>query len=276
MDEINLDFVIRLLDKHRYTLRDSSSESIERLGEICDTPNKRSLIDDLLLRFDYIDSDIYELMLLDIAHYIANNYNAEDTVIAAITFDESTDSSQRVLNQLHLPLDKAGYDCNFLLTKNRFQLIQHSKRPKAVIVDEFIGTGDTVLNRVKSMNGWQTSGIDVEFCFMAGLSDGINKVKNKGIKIYCPWIVNKAITDYYKDEELESMKKAMNELEETLASQINFTALDRYHFGYKGSEALFCSRGYNIPNNVFPIFWWKKDSLNKDIDPIFKRHQDGY
>ena len=131
------------LDRHERILKDVSESALERIASICDTPEKVHLMDDLLHRFHFIEHDIYGLMLSDIARHIATNYNAKETVIAAITIDEPADSSQRVLNDMHVPLTGAGYDCDYLMTRNRFQLIQKAKRPKAVVVDEFIGKVNT-------------------------------------------------------------------------------------------------------------------------------------
>ena len=42
------------------------------------------------------------------------------------------------------------------------------------------------------------------------------------------------------------------------------------------SEALFCRKSKNVPNNVFPIFWWKRYADNSDRKTLFIRSQSGY
>ena len=46
----------------------------------------------------------------------------------------------------------------------------------------------------------------------------------------------------------------------------------RYKFGYEKSESLFVLENSNIPNNVFPVFWWpfNLEGERKRIT-IFKR-----
>ena len=60
--------------------------------------------------------------------------------------------------------------------------------------------------------------------------------------------------------------KAMEDLEAKLKENVSGRRLQ--NFGYKKSESLFALESNNIPNNVFPIFWWtrlKDDTLRKTL-----------
>jgi len=45
--------------------------------------------------------------------------------------------------------------------------------------------------------------------------------------------------------------------------------LNQYHLGRKESESLFWIRNRSIPNNVFPIFWWKLNKKKSSRKPLF-------
>ena len=42
-----------------------------------------------------------------------------------------------------------------------------------------------------------------------------------------------------------------------LKPKIGKMKLKNYFLGYGESEALYFSEEYRVPNNVFPIFWWR-------------------
>ena len=48
------------------------------------------------------------------------------------------------------------------------------------------------------------------------------------------------------------------------------------NFGYNHAEALYCRKYGNIPNSVFPIFWWKQYKDGSPRSPLFVRVQHGY
>ena len=81
--------------------------------------------------------------------------------------------------------------------------------------------------------------------------------------------LKKGISDFYHEEDLEIKKNIMLTLESKL---LKGRKSDYFPFGYKKSESLFSIESYNIPNNVFPIFWWEKTE-NGYRNTMFKRVQ---
>ena len=49
-----------------------------------------------------------------------------------------------------------------------------------------------------------------------------------------------------------------------------------HHLGYGQAESLFCRKNKNVPNNVFPLMWWKQYADHTHRNTLFVRLQEGY
>jgi hypothetical protein len=85
----------------------------------------------------------------------------------------------------------------------------------------------------------------------------------------CIWL-SRGISDAYVGDTLVERTQSMIELEALLAESFRGRKLSLYNFGYRRSEALYSLEAYNIPNNVFPIFWWPSLKSGKPRNTMFK------
>ena len=97
---------------------------------------------------------------------------------------------------------------------------------------------------------------------LAGMKQGLDKLRGEvgADHVHCGIELQKGITEAIPQAERNRAIEAMLELESRLLPprRIPRHADDiSYNFGYGQSEALFWIEGANIPNNVFPIFWWE-------------------
>ena len=116
----------------------------------------------------------------------------------------------------------------------------------------------------------------MHFVIAAGMEHAINMLKENGVDIYCSYTVNRGVTDRYAVGQVEGKLALMAELESHLAERVNQTELAQYHFGYRQSEAIFTRKNRNVPNNVFPLFWWKCDNRGNSRYTLYNRVQEGY
>lgn len=127
-----------------------------------------------------------------------------------------------------------------------------------VLVDDFIGTGETALAAVDYIHELVPTLKDnsqiIVFSIVA-LRKGIECLANAGVKTYCAIEKKKAISEEFGNNERASAISIMQQIE----SKLN-KLKDDYRFGYKGSEALVSME--RCPNNTFPIYW-----LTKNIAP---------
>lgn len=127
-----------------------------------------------------------------------------------------------------------------------------------VLVDDFIGTGETALAAVDYIHELVPALKDnsqiVVFSIIA-LHKGIECLNNIGVKIYCSIEKRKAISEEMTGNDRVEATAIMQKIESKL-KKLN----EDFRFGYKGSEALVSME--RCPNNTFPVYW-----LTKNIAP---------
>lgn len=132
----------------------------------------------------------------------------------------------------------------------------NSKKAILLLVDDFVGTGDTA---IKAVDFLVDKGVDKEriivFTLIA-LERGVKNLTDQGIKIVAGKIMDRGISDYYKDPSIVKKKiKKMQEIEK------GFDLGDKFKLGYKESEALVAT--IRTPNNTFPVFWKNRKNLDR-------------
>lgn len=276
----DFDSVMQLYSQQSWII-DREHSLVELLLSAKDSERK-NLIIELLLRFNFLNTKNFARYLDLMTNYIINEsgFKKDRTAIASITvLDDEADSSQKILDNLKMPIHKAGWgDVKFI---NKFGAIgKHFKKGKnqIVCVDEFVGSGKTILNRIKTLNENLGGDFELKFCFVAGMKHGIELIEESGYEVFCPLQMNKGITDYYVNEELEVKKSLMHELELGLKKDINGKNIKTYSFGYNEAEALYSLEGNlgNTPNSVFPIFWWPQYVDGKPRNNLLYRFEEGF
>ena len=256
------------------------SKEVEELINFCDNHDSQKLIFDLLERFIYLDQDNYNLLLNNCVEFIFDflNYEEQRTQVLALAFDDEADSSQAVLHSIKHKICKKGW--NQFATVNKFGAgIKHFNKGKnqIIIVDEFIGSGKTVKNRIDYLSKNITGNFEYHCLFISGIESTVNRLNSEGYNIFCALPLKKGISEYYLLDELKEKETQMLELELKLSQKINNKPLYDYSFGYGGAEALYSMEGCggNTPNSVFPIFWWNKDFSQNQRNTILTRYELG-
>ena len=260
---------------------DQDTSAFDELVAICDTEEKYSLLDELLSRFYYMDDEDYQNRVGQIAdHIIRMKYDPSKTVIMAMAHDHETDGSQDVLNVLQVALILKGYN-GFATDSRMDQKVDKNHYKKGirnyVIVDDFVGTGRTALKRYQSfVSTLNKSDIHVSFCIVCGMKFGVEYCHHNRMPLFCPVQLEKGLSGYYKGFELSVKVYTMKELEMNLAEKNGDLELATYTMGWGQAESLYYREGHNVPNNVYPIFWWKMYRDGSPRKTLFYRRQYGY
>jgi len=149
---------------------------------------------------------------------------------------------------------------------DNFALIEKSFNPKndlLILVDDFIGSGRTANDILKSIfKNTKFNSDNVIILSLVAQEIGINSIYNTNrVVTFFKHLKKKAISDFYKGNELkEKMNKSIS-MEETIKIP------KKWSLGYEKSEAL-VSIMNKSPNNTLPIFWYETKTM---IAP-FKRH----
>lgn len=247
---------------------------------LCETAEHKKLIIQLLNDFHYLDLKVLGNFLSLIADYIVTDsgFSQDTCQIAAITYDDEADSSQKVLDYIKMQLFEQGWDDP--QTVNRYgATIKNYKegRKQIIFIDEFVGSAQTILGRIKILKNDIKEDFDLKFCFIAGMDYGIKRIEEQGYEVFCPLRLPRGISERFKDKDLEQSISNMKDLESKLAQKINDYELSNYSFGFNGAEALYSLDGckWNTPNSVFPIFWWPKLFDNKPRQTLLTRFERG-
>lgn len=281
LDQYNKCFEL-LLKYERIVVRalNQDTKALEELVKICDTEEKFLLIDELLSRFYYMDDEDYQKKIALLAdHIIRMKYEPKKTVIMAMAHDHEIDGSQDVLNALQVALIIKGFDG--FATDSRMDKPVKNHYNKGirnfVIVDDFLGTGRTAEKRYRSfVNDINKNDIHISFCIVSGMKFGVDYCHGKNMPLFCPLQLEKGLSGVYSGFELSQKTFVMKTLEMNLADKIGELELSDYSMGWGKAESLFYREGHNVPNNVYPIFWWKQYRDGKHRNTLFFRRQNGY
>jgi hypothetical protein len=118
---------------------------------------------------------------------------------------------------------------------------------KIILVDDFIGTGETVLSCLKRAELKNINKDKIIILSIAAMADGIKKINNYGVNVFCYKILDKGIASIYDIEIKNKYYKIMRNIEN------KYNIPENISLGYGHSEALV--KLCRTPNNTFPIFW---------------------
>jgi hypothetical protein len=274
----NLFRKLRILFTEIDWLCDSEAKFLE-LWNLCSNQQQQDLIIELIHNFLYITSRDLNRCGEMISDQVINKWrlNPSQSILIAFAENDKPDGSQALLQSIK---GKFAYidgwsENNFVnkLTAGAYKL---KNGDTAVLVDDFVGSGNTAYRKINwLLNTLKKRGVTLGKIFMVALAT-MEQAKNVVLiaipndnYFSCNWL-RRGISDAYNGTELTIKTQLMRDLEDMLHDTFYTYKLTTYNFGFKRSEALYNLEAYNIPNNVFPIFWWPVLKSGKKRNPIFK------
>lgn len=261
----------------KYPWLEGKDDALMELLTFCPTPEARELVIDLISRIDYLEHKRFVDSVSQLSEYIIKEWieDPSKTQIVAATFDADPDSAQYVLYLLKPILAKKKIE-GIRLVNNVNQSVKNiAKYPHVIFIDEFIGSGITAHKRCKVYSDEYERVLkskkkdvvpSVKFCCITGMAQGLNHIDSKGFIAYAHNVLRKGISEYFEASEREAALDIMHEMESMLDQNEKFEAL-----GWGGAEALYYAEDLNIPNSVFPIFWWNKLKNGEERNTLFTR-----
>ena len=240
--EYNLFF--ELYQKQPWLLRDDRKDGLELLlDDHCHDLDEQALVCDLLHRFKFLDSSQCEPYLKAMVNQIVTVWQLSETntQIVAMTADTEGDSAQAILQTLKPMFQQRGWHAH---TANKLEAARGrnfkniARFPNVVLVNEFSGTGRTVLSRVRSLRNLLAdapNGFTIQVCLLASMEDALRSIRNEGVDAFASTTLQKGISQHYDGNDLATARDRMLRLESQLASQIDDTPLPS--FGYGQAEA---------------------------------------
>lgn len=271
--------LLRLFEKQPWLADNEKENALLDILDECPNFDYQELLFELLENFHYMNSDIFSKYQQQIADFIVekSNFDIEKTQIVATAWDNEADSSQAVLQHLKALLAKKGWGkVQTVTTVGKCTGFHKKNLTQVILVDEFVGSGSTLVSRINWIKKNVVGDIDIKCCFIAGVEFGLKKIEQEcNVEIYCPLILKRGITDFFDTDSIEKYHKIMIELEAKDCNKLHDEEFKIYSLGYNKAEALYSAEGIggNTPNSVFPIFWWPLDKHGKKNQRILSGYE---
>lgn len=240
--------------------------SLSELIDDCEEHDQQLLVCRLLQRFTFLDGADFYASIQAIVEYIQGHLglSASTCTISASDNGKFADSSQLVVYSLKAAKWNSLDWNTTSFVSSLTSLVENASKGNIVVVDEFIGTGETAEKKVKWIKERlvdKGASPKIYFAVVAGMASGIDRLSTHVDGVFAAHTLRKGITDLGPAADAEIDISTMKKLEGILSSEGRRGKLKKHSLGYKGSESLYARANGNTPNNVFPIFWWeaKKD-----------------
>lgn len=234
--------------------------------------NQKKLILYLVHKFLYVDSNKADEFCGMIVRQITEKWGLQprNTTITAACDNSNPDGSQLMVQKLknRFPFHWREFDFSNSLPEALYKKLNSDDN--LVICDDFIGTGLTIERKTRyALNVIRERGLEnVQLYIVSFAAMQFSKTVITYPLYSCEWLL-KGISETLTGDNLIVATKIMEGMEGLLRPRIGRQYLPK--FGFKRSESLYNYENDNIPNNVFPIFWWKKYKDNKFRVPMFRK-----
>lgn len=246
------------------------------LHNFCINNDERYFIKDIIRKFKYVSYKELSNYTQKLVDYIEKDIKATylDTMIYSLADNHKPDGSHTIIQMMKnkfSDLEKWG-EYNFSTNIN--DINSHKEECKNIfIVDDYIGTGNTVarkLTYVKNILQKRViKGCNIYILSIAAMKFAKKKLDTLDVNYYSVIWLDKGISETYPKDQIKDARALMLMLEDRLEAKHNNQRLPS--LGFEESEALFSIEDFNIPNNVFPIFWWPYLKDGQQRKTMFKR-----
>lgn len=234
-------------------------EALFQLWSLSENDEQKSLIEHLIKNFSFIDGRKLNESSKNLSSQIELEWKLKpaNTFLVATCGDEKPDGSQSIIQILKNKFSNDWRESNFFnsLPIGANEIPDNSN---IILVDDFIGTGDTIEKKmnylISTIEKRSLKNMTIRIICLAAMEFSKEVLDNLKVDYYSVHWLKKGIIELVEEGKREVAIQSMEELEKKL--QKNYRGRKLPNFGYKRSEALYALEANNIPNNVFPIFWW--------------------
>jgi hypothetical protein len=260
------------LENETYDIYD---EKLRDLFSLCTSEDEffliRHAINNLLIispgRVSSLTSKLVEIIKEEAKKY-------KSFALVAMAYDDQPDSSQLVLQLIKPQLMGVSNIKFFNTIPNYLKKTNIIDHPNYLLVDDFSGTGDTVLNRIKHIEDnakSRDSAVNPSVGILVGMEKSLENIGATGVKVDFVYKCTAGISGHFFGSKRQKYLDCMKRLEEELLPEIESIPLPS--LGHGEAEALFCVSNWNAPNSNFPILWWPKDKSSNDRNTVMTRYE---
>ncbi|MFA0226203.1 hypothetical protein AB4483_19260 [Vibrio splendidus] len=257
----------------------SKEEEIMYLWELCDSIEQQDLLKELMLDIYVLGNDEEEKAANAIDEYIQqSSLTPADTWIVSVADVGKIDGSLSGMQILKQKVKPVSDWIPRYISHIPDVAPKLSNGDNILLFDDFLGSGNKFIKKVNwLLNILGNSGsvdldtITIHFISFAGMNFGISRLQEKGYNVFVFKSLEKGISDKNNQDDTARKLKVMYQIESKLKPTSNSKNLADFTLGYNKSESLYYWRNNSCPNNVFPVFWWKHLSFDKEHEPLLTR-----
>lgn len=279
----------RLYFDHSWLRNEVNKVGFENLWFEQDSEERKLVIVNLLNSFKYAHTLDVENVVVDCFRKWVKEFGLtpQNTIFLAVRMHKNADGSNALLQFMRGPMEglfMEWKDFNFVgyfydgLRYLRAGGLRSDGLvlQNLVLVDDFVGTGKTISKRIVEIQQIKEElslNTNVFFFGLAGMLAGKRRIMNLKIPVYFGYTMKKGTSSAYHPSERLEKRKLIVKMEEVLAEEVGEKKLKQHSLGWGRSESLFSWTRFNIPNNVYPIFWWNRKNDGKERRTMFNRMQ---
>lgn len=245
---------------------------------------EKDIIKKLINNFRYLTNEEADELCFKSLNEIISQWklNPQNTLFVATKMGASPDGSNNFMGYIKGILHEINEDWS---EKSLFTSIEESKdflinKPTkrsrrietVVLMDDFVGTGKTANERIKHYEE-DLSSLNVYFFALAGMKTGFKFLANNNRKYKSCIELKKGTELSYSFWKRKKIREKIIDMESILSDKIKRRKLKDHSLGWGKSEALYSWTRFNIPNNVYPIFWWRRYKNDGNRKTMFNRMQ---
>ena len=242
----------RIFEKNKWNIEYSEDKNMSQFNRFCQRVldigenNKRDLFLELSERYLWLTQDNYLEMLIDVLKKLVDDVEgkAKSSMFLTYLFN---DVKIRYDDKLGKYKFEAIYDIEIVQDK------MQKDNAILILVDDFIGTGNTAEKCLQSINLSEDILKRTRVLALVAQEEGVKCIQKFGIKVFSGIIRKRGISDYYDFEGAKERIILMEEIEQKMGIK------KEYRFGYGRAEALVTM--CRTPNNTFPVFWEEKEDM---------------
>lgn len=257
-----------IFEKNKWIIECSEDKNMSQFNRFCQRVldigenKKRDLFLELSERYLWLTQEHYlECLITVLKKLVSDIDNDVKIFVMPLIAPEDVGKAKSSMFLTYLFNDvKIRYDS--VLGKYKYEMVydvvsvcRKMKEEKSllVLVDDFIGTGNTAEKCLDNMNLPEEVYTRTNVLALVAQEEGVKYIEKLGIKVFAGMTRKRGISDYYDKEEAKKRIEMMEEIEEKMSVKKD------YRLGYGKSEALVTM--CRTPNNTFPVFWEEKGNM---------------
>ena len=261
--------IIRVFEQNGWEIPRNDAGNESAFNRFCDRlsmleKEEQELVVDLAMRFTKINGNDYLMLIKQLLNILQEKHsevfvNTKYYILPLIAQKDIMKTKSSKFVWYYFRDDSVKFcplfykkQLVYFDTPNASQLNSVKQDEKIILVDDYIGSGETAVEALQWLT--KANSIDSQQIIVLSIAAqqlGIKYIMDTtGALVYSLYLFQRGISDYYGEYNKTQSISIMQQIEAKMRVE------EKFKFGYNRSEALISL--IRTPNNTFPVFWLKR------------------